>query len=55
MQMRPEEDLEEREANIESTDAGSEDMDGDGSLDWDPAVGPGVQYNILNATMLPIL
>ena len=42
MQMRPEEDLEEREANIESTDAGSEDMDGDGSLDWDPAVGPGV-------------
>lgn len=27
---------------IESTDAGSEDMDGDGSPDWDPAVGPGV-------------
>ncbi|HEX6282137.1 MAG TPA: hypothetical protein VFZ67_07900 [Nitrososphaera sp.] len=42
MQMRPEEDLEEREADIESADAGSEDMDGDGSLDWDPAVGPGV-------------
>lgn len=42
MQMRPEEDLEEREADIESADAGSEDMDGDGSLDWHPAVGPGV-------------
>jgi hypothetical protein len=42
MQMRPEENLEEREADIESADAGSEDMDGDGSPDWDPAVGPGV-------------
>jgi hypothetical protein len=41
-QMRPEENLEEREADIESADAGSEDMDGDGSPDWDPAVGPGV-------------
>ena len=42
MQMRPEENIDEREADIESTDAGSEDMDGDGSPDWDPAVGPGV-------------
>lgn len=43
MQMRPEENLEEREADIESPDTGSdEDMDGDGSPDWDPAVGPGV-------------
>jgi hypothetical protein len=42
MQMRPEENLEEREAYIESGDTGSEDMDGDGSPDWDPAVGPGV-------------
>jgi hypothetical protein len=41
-QMRPEENLEEREADIESADTGSEDMDGDGSPDWDPAVGPGV-------------
>jgi hypothetical protein len=42
MQMRPEENIDEREAEIESTDAGSEDMDGDGSPDWDPAVGPGI-------------
>jgi hypothetical protein len=42
MQMRPEENLEERESDIESDDTGSEDMDGDGSPDWDPAVGPGV-------------
>ena len=42
MQMRPEENLEEREADIESANTGSEDMDGDGSPDWDPAVGPGV-------------
>jgi hypothetical protein len=41
-QMRPEENLEEREADIESADTGPEDMDGDGSPDWDPAVGPGV-------------
>jgi hypothetical protein len=41
-QMRPEENLEEREADIESADTGSEDMDGDGSPDWDPAAGPGV-------------
>jgi hypothetical protein len=41
MQMRPEENLEEREADIESADTGSEDMDGDGSPDWDPPVGPG--------------
>ena len=42
MQMRPEENLEEREADIESADTGSEDVDGDGSPDWDPAVGQGV-------------
>jgi hypothetical protein len=42
MQVHPEEKLEEREADIESSDTGSEDMDGDGSPDWDPAVGPGV-------------
>jgi hypothetical protein len=42
IQMRPEENLEERETNIESADTGSEDMDGDGSPDWDPAVGPRV-------------
>jgi hypothetical protein len=42
MQMRPEENIDEREPEIESTDAGSEDMDGDGSPDWDPAVGPGI-------------
>ncbi len=42
MQTRPEENLEEREADIESGDSASEDMDGDGSPDWDPAVGPGV-------------
>lgn len=40
--MRPEEILEEREADIESSDIGSEDLDGHGSPDWDPAVGPGV-------------
>jgi hypothetical protein len=38
MQMRPE-NIDEREADIESTDAGSEDMDGDGLLDWAPTVG----------------
>jgi hypothetical protein len=42
MQTRPEENLEEKEADIESGDTGSEDIDGDGSPDWDPAVGPGV-------------
>jgi hypothetical protein len=43
MQMRPEENLEEREPDIESSDTSSEeDIDGDGSPDWDPAVGPGV-------------
>jgi hypothetical protein len=42
LQMRPEENLEEGEADIESGDTRSEDMDGDGSPDWDPAVGPGV-------------
>jgi hypothetical protein len=42
MQMRPQENLEEGEADIESADTSSEDMDGDGSPDWDRAVGPGV-------------
>jgi hypothetical protein len=42
MQMRPEENLEEGESDIQSGDTGTEDMDGDGSPDWDPAVGPGV-------------
>lgn len=42
MQMRPEENLEEGEGDIQFGDTGSEDMDGDGSPDWDPAVGPGV-------------
>jgi hypothetical protein len=42
MNLRPEENVEEREADTESSDAGSEDMDGDGSPDWDPAVGPRV-------------
>jgi hypothetical protein len=41
-QVRAEENLEEREADIETADTSSEDMDGDGSPDWDPAVGPGV-------------
>jgi hypothetical protein len=41
MQIRPEEKLEEKEADIEYLDTESEDMDGDGSPDWDPAVGPG--------------
>ena len=34
--------LEEGEGDIQSGDTGSDDMDGDGSPDWDPAVGPGV-------------
>jgi hypothetical protein len=42
VQIRPEEKLEEKEADIEYLDTESEDMDGDGSPDWDPAVGPGV-------------
>jgi hypothetical protein len=41
-QVRAEENLEEREADIESADTSSEDMDGDGSPDWEPAVEPGV-------------
>ena len=41
-QIRPEENLQEREADIESADTALEDMDGDGSPDWDPAVGQGV-------------
>jgi hypothetical protein len=38
MQMRPEENLEESESDIESSDTTSEDldMDGDGSPDWSP-------------------
>lgn len=42
MQVRPDENLEEKEASLESADAGSEDTDGDGSPDWYPALGPGV-------------
>lgn len=42
MQVRPKENLEEKEAGPESVDAGSEDMDGDGSPDGDPALGPEV-------------
>jgi hypothetical protein len=41
-QIRPEKKLEKKEADIEYLDIDSEDMDGDGSPDWDPAVGPGV-------------
>ena len=33
-QIRPEEKLEEKEADIEYLDTESEDMDGDGSPDW---------------------
>jgi hypothetical protein len=33
MQIRPEENLEESESDVGSEDAGSEDMDGDGSPD----------------------
>jgi hypothetical protein len=38
MQLRPEENLEENESDIESSDTTSEDMDmdGDGSPDWSP-------------------
>ena len=36
MQVRPEENLEESESNVGSTDSSSEDMDGDGSPDWVP-------------------
>ena len=36
MQIRPEENLEESESGVESTDSSSEDMDGDGSPDWVP-------------------
>ena len=36
MQIRPEEDLEESESDVGSTDSSSEDMDGDGSPDWVP-------------------
>ena len=57
MQMRPEEkNIDEREADIESTDAGSEDMDGDVRLTGIlPLVLEYSIYNILIATMLPIL
>ena len=34
MQVRPEENLEENESDVGSTDSSSEDMDGDGSPDW---------------------
>ncbi len=34
--MRPEENLEERESDVESSDTATEDMDGDGSPDWSP-------------------
>ncbi len=36
MQVRPEENLEESESDVGSTDSSSEDMDGDGSPDWVP-------------------
>jgi hypothetical protein len=41
-QVRAEEKVDENETDSEYIDAGNEDMDGDGSPDWDPAVGPGV-------------
>ncbi len=41
-QMLPEENVEETQANTDTASDSSEDMDGDGSPDWDPAVGPGV-------------
>jgi hypothetical protein len=41
-QIRPEEKLQDKEADTEYLDTESEDMDGDGSPDWDPAIGPGV-------------
>jgi hypothetical protein len=36
MQIRSEENLEENESDVGSTDSISEDMDGDGSPDWVP-------------------
>jgi hypothetical protein len=36
IQVRPEENLEESESDVGSTDSSSEDMDGDGSPDWVP-------------------
>ena len=36
MQVRPEENLEESESDVGSTDSSSEDLDGDGSPDWVP-------------------
>ena len=39
MNVKPEEKLEEKESDIEYLDTDYEDMDGDGSPDWDPAVG----------------
>jgi hypothetical protein len=41
-QIHPEEKLEDNEADTEYLDTESEDMDADGSPDWDPAIGPGV-------------
>jgi hypothetical protein len=40
-QIRPEEKLRDNEADTDYLDTESEDMDGDGSPDWDPAIGPG--------------
>jgi hypothetical protein len=37
VQIRPEENLEESESDVGSTDSSSEDMDGDGSPDWVPS------------------
>jgi len=43
MVVKPEETLEEKQADTTEYPAAEyEDMDGDGSPDWDPAVGPGV-------------
>jgi hypothetical protein len=36
VQIRPEENLEESESDVGTTDSSSEDMDGDGSPDWVP-------------------
>jgi len=41
-QMRPEEVIDETEGSSEAIDNEYEDMDGDGSPDWEPAQGPGV-------------
>jgi len=41
-QVLPEEVIDEKEGSSEAIDNEYEDMDGDGTLDWDPALGPGV-------------